>query len=437
MEKKLQDKSFLYSFIRVLAGRVLCRSYRKFQVIGKENIPTDGCTIWASNHTNAMMDPLVVLNSTTPAKVFVARADIFRKPFIAKLLRFLKMMPIYRIRDGINSVKRNDEIMSRSADVLKDGTPLVIFPEATHRAKHSLLPLSKGVFHMAFSVEEIVKGEKPVYILPLTLDYGDYFRFRSTVLVHFGQPINITEFLKENQELTQPQQFQKLRKMLTDRLAQILSYVPDDADYDAVWEYAKLKAADREYFAKVQSECENAAGRKFESLEALQAVDRYAIAEALKLKEEQPEKAAELFQQIDQQRVWRIQHGVSVRSIGGRVSWAKVVGKAFIALLGLPYYIFSAIVSALVWIPTLFVLSKVDDDAFYNTARYAVRLALSWIYVILFAVLFFCKLPLIPAIILTLLLLPAYNYLIDYREFTRMCLSDIRWLLSKRKRVEF
>jgi hypothetical protein len=34
--------------------------------------------------------------------VFVARGDIFRRMFIAKLLRFIKIMPAFRSMDGDN-----------------------------------------------------------------------------------------------------------------------------------------------------------------------------------------------------------------------------------------------------------------------------------------------------------------------------------------------
>ncbi len=436
MNGQIQDSTFAYRLLRKSVGITISHSYKKIQVEGLENIPKDGCTIWAANHTNAMMDPMVLLRITDIPEVYVARADIFRsKPFIVKLLTFLKIMPIYRMRDGINSVKRNDEVIARAADVLSSGVPLVIFPEATHRAKHSLLNLSKGVFHIAFAVNEKVAGQKPVYVQPIGIDYGDYFRYRSTVLVRFGKPVDISAFIRENSDETQPVMMHKLREVLTERMAEVITFVPDDNDYDAIWEYAKLKAGNREYFAQALADSEKAAGRKYKGLEQLQAVNKYAISEALSLRQENPEKAADLFREIDAQRVWRIQHGVSVRSIAGNTKWSNVLLKMLGSLIGLPYYLFSAVVTALVWAPTVFILSKVDDDAFYNTARFGTRLALSWIYVIVFGILFFKFLPVVPAVILTLLLFPAYNYFVDYREFVRMTLSDMRWLLSRRKPV--
>ena len=437
MGKKIQDATFWYRFWKVIVDWVTRRAYRRFQIEGLENIPKDGCTIWASNHTNALMDPLVILGSTDAPKVFVARADIFKsKPFIVKILTFLKIMPIYRIRDGFDSVKRNDEIIERAVDVLRDGVPFVIFPEATHRAKHSLLKLSKGVFHIAFAVNEKVAGEKPVYILPLGIEYGDYFRFRSTVLVKFGKPIDVTEFLRENPDLTQPLQMQRLRDMLEERLSGLISYVPDDEDYDAVWEYAKLRSDNPEYFRNALAECERQAGRRLKGLECNEAVDRYAIAEALRLRENNPEKAADLFHRVDTQRVWRIQHGVSVRSIADTPKWPIVIAGVLWLLCLSPLFLAAAVVSLIVWLPIAVIVNKVDDDAFYNTARLGVRMAVTWIYVIAFAIVFFRTLPLAVAIVLTLLLPGAHNFFVWYCEKVRMVLSHIRWKLSGKKAEE-
>lgn len=432
MGKRIQDLTFKYDFLHHVVDLFTGQAFRKYQVEGLENVPDDGCMLWTSNHTNALMEPLVLLRLPQKVKVFMARADIFNsKPFIVRILNFLKIMPIYRMRDGIESVRRNDEIISRAADVLSDGVPLILFPEATHRAKHSLLKLSKGVFHIAFTVNDRMQGEKPVYIVPIGIEYGDYFRFRSTVLVRFGKAVNVSEFLRENAEMPQPVQMQRLRDILTERLKGLISYVPDDEDYDAIWEYAKLKAGDKSYFKAVLSECEKSAGRELRGLEQLQAVDRYAISEALALKADEPEKADSLFRKIDGLRKWRIDNGISVRSVAGKTTWPKTLLKMLALLAGLPYFLYTAIACAIVWIPTLLIVGKVDDDAFHNTARFGVRLALSWVYVLVFGIIFFKTLPLLPAIILTLLLFPAFDYFTDYREFTRLTLSDLRWLLKR------
>ena len=80
--------------------------YRKVIVYGRENIDHSAHNSFAPNHQNALMDALAVLFTNSTQMVFLARADIFKKKFIAAILYFLKILPVYRIRDGFSTLKR-------------------------------------------------------------------------------------------------------------------------------------------------------------------------------------------------------------------------------------------------------------------------------------------------------------------------------------------
>ena len=75
--------------------------YRKIIVVGRENINPDEHLIFAPNHQNALMDALAVLFTHKGQPIFLARADIFKKKTVASLLYFMKILPVYRIRDEI------------------------------------------------------------------------------------------------------------------------------------------------------------------------------------------------------------------------------------------------------------------------------------------------------------------------------------------------
>lgn len=433
MRKHIQDKDWLYTFLKVFVDWSVKSSYRKYQVEGIENIPQDGSVIWAANHTNALMDPMVLLSTSRGRKVFVARADIFKKKTARKILSFLRVMPIYRIRDGIDAVKHNDEAISQATGVIMDGVPFVIYPEATHRTKHSLLKLSKGIFHIAESAIERSDAGKNVYILPIGIEYSDYFRFRSKVLINFGKPINVSEFMQSHKDEPQPVVMQQLRQILTERMAGQIIYIPDDEDYDAIWEYTKLKADNPEYFKRTLAEIESKEGRKLKGLMRDQAVARQAVAEALALKQEDPDKAAELFKKVDQLRVWRIQNGLSVYAIANERNLFMILLEIILVILGLPYYAFSAVVGSIKWIPLALILRNIKDDAFYNTARYGTRLAMAIPAAIIWALVYYLVFNWQLATVLFVLSLPSFKYLFDYGTFFRRFCSDIRWIFKKRK----
>ena len=147
--KQIHDEDRAYRFLLPMVNWMFRRSYRHIKYIGKENIPTDGAVIFAPNHTNALQDAMAILSINTERKVFVARADIFRNKKIAKILSWLKIMPIRRMRDGASEVLQNDETENRAIETLRTGVPFCILPEGTHRTKHSLLPLGKGIFRIS------------------------------------------------------------------------------------------------------------------------------------------------------------------------------------------------------------------------------------------------------------------------------------------------
>ena len=229
---KIQDKDWLYLFLRPYVDWLFRRSYREFHYIGKENIPTDGAIIFAPNHTNALCDAMCILGIDRRQKVFVARADIFKDPKRARILTWFKIMPINRVRDGLDEVRHNDETINKAVDTLRDGVPFCILPEGTHRPMHSLLPLNKGIFRIALQANETFGDEKPIYIVPVGLEYGDYYHLWDSVTVNIGKPINVTEFCRQHAELTYPQQMMALREELTLRMRELILWVPDDEHYD-------------------------------------------------------------------------------------------------------------------------------------------------------------------------------------------------------------
>ena len=233
---KIQDKDGLYLFLRPYVDWMFRRSYRSFRYIGKENIPADGAVIYAPNHANALCDAMCVLGIDRQQKVFVARADIFRDPKKAKILNWLKIMPISRVRDGLEEVRHNDETINKAVETLQDSVPFCILPEGTHRPKHSLLPLSKGIFRIALQANERFGKQKPIYIVPVGIEYGDYFLWDS-VTVTIGKPINVTEFAKKSERgkvkgESYPQIMMALREELTLRMRELILWVPDDEHYE-------------------------------------------------------------------------------------------------------------------------------------------------------------------------------------------------------------
>ena len=201
--------------------------YRKFTISGKENIPKNVPVIFAPNHQNALMDALAVLFSANRTVAFLARADIFKKPFVARLLNLIRMLPVYRIRDGFESLDMNKEIFEKTIQVLKSNTSLCVLPEGNHEGCKRLRSLKKGIFRIAFQAEESNSFHLNLHIVPVGIDYSNYFNAGSDLLVVFGKPIRIADYAVEYHDNPQ-KTINSLRTLLGECMKNIMIHIPED-----------------------------------------------------------------------------------------------------------------------------------------------------------------------------------------------------------------
>lgn len=412
---KIQDDNRLYSFLRPFVDYHIHKAFRHYKVVGTENIPENAACIFGANHTNTLMDALVLLKVNREKKVFIARGDIFKKPAIAKIMYFLRILPIYRIRDGYKSVKdNNSDIIEKAADVIHDEVKLFLYPEASHRTKHSLRQLSKGIFHIALEANKTFGHEKPIYIIPTGIEYGDYFRYRSTVLINFGDPINVTEFVNQRKDENEAIVLNELRELLTERLASKISFIPDNEEnYDAIWEIVKIKNGFN--------------GPLEERLKR----NQQTIKEILDYKEKEPDNAADFFEKVNKFIKKRKKKGISTLSLAKDNIVGTVLWKTLVALLGLPLYITSAVASLPIWVITKILKNLFKDKAWGNTVSFGVEFVLHPLLTALCIVLTFCLLPWEYALTSSVLYYFSYIYFVDFSEFIRRWLSDFRLLFNK------
>jgi 1-acyl-sn-glycerol-3-phosphate acyltransferase len=169
--------------------------YRKIVINDLKNIPSNQPVILAPNHQNALMDALAMTCGTDYQVVFLARADIFKGRFLTRVLTFMNIMPIYRIRDGYENVKRNDEVFEKTNQVMRNRlNPLCLFPEGNHGDRRRLRSLVKGLFRIAFMAQQEYGEKQGIVIIPLGINYGHYQNFRSTLLINYGKPIEVAEY---------------------------------------------------------------------------------------------------------------------------------------------------------------------------------------------------------------------------------------------------
>lgn len=422
--KKLQDNDRLYNFLHYPVGFAIKTSYSSIKYIGTERIPKDAAVIFAPNHTGALMDALVILAMEHKPKVFIARADIFKNPKLAKLLKFFKMMPIMRMRDGAEEVKKNNKTIEIAADVLKDKVSLCIFPEGTHQAKRSMLPVSKGIFRIALQARELL-GDTPLYIVPVGIRYGNFFRFRSSVRVQFGNPINVGEFVAENSDRTVPEQMNLMRELLEKRIRENIHYIPNNEEYDAKNEIcaAVYKTQKKKY-------------GKFDE-NPLVNVNRQSAKHIEELKVENPEAAEKLITLGKEAHRLRTKKRISLKSVTRQPSMLYQLGRVLLLLATLPYTLFAALATLPVTIVCNILGKLFKDKAFHNSARFVVKLLLWPLLLIIYIPIAIACLPKLWAILVILALMPAPPVAQDTFKALRMVVSDFKLWSSKQLKTKY
>jgi 1-acyl-sn-glycerol-3-phosphate acyltransferase len=202
---KIGEHSYPWDVIMPYYRFVLCDVYfKEYMVVGRENIPPSGTPVFMiANHQNSALDALVMVGMFKDYRqpVFLARGDVFKNDTVAKILRFWRVMPTYRLRDsgGKSDLMKNLETFQIAAHILKNGGVIGMFPEAGHQQGRYLSTFKKGVPRICFGAEEAVDFQLHLQILPVNLHYSNILNFREKVLVEIGKPFRFNEFLESYQ----------------------------------------------------------------------------------------------------------------------------------------------------------------------------------------------------------------------------------------------
>jgi len=191
------DYPLSFSLVRDYVVFSFKRYYGEYIVIGRENIPENCPVIYAPNHINAMMDAIAVhsIASYHIPVVFLARADIFKNQTAAKILKFTKILPAFRMRDGFENLGKNNEVFEQCVEILHKNKALGIMPEGNQGEQRKLRPFVKGIFRIAFDAQQKYAEQPYVKIVPVGIDYGDLMKFGKHIIINIGKPIEVSEYM--------------------------------------------------------------------------------------------------------------------------------------------------------------------------------------------------------------------------------------------------
>ena len=200
------SRSILRGIARFWAKIVILSTGSKVKVTGKENLPSSGNICFVSNHQGLFDIPLI-LGFSGMHTGFVAKRELFKIPVLSQWMKEIPCTFIDR-----RNPRKAIQTFQKSAELIKKGNPMVIFPEGTRSRSNKI-----GDFHLG-SLKLPIMAEATIVPLAIKGSWQIYEKNKkirsATVYLKILPPIEPKDDIYKNKH--------KLAAYLHSRISQAL-----------------------------------------------------------------------------------------------------------------------------------------------------------------------------------------------------------------------
>lgn len=183
--------------VQYWANSLVRWSASSVNVIGSENIPTEGGILFVSNHQSNMDIPILLASLNRPTS-FIAKLELKKIPIISTWMTRAGCLFMDR-----NDIRQSLKIINQGAEALRNGNAIVIFPEGTRSKDGTIGEFKPG------SIKLAMKAKVP--IVPVTIIGSSNimpkgkFEVRPThVEIVVSEPIKLDELVdKDSNNITE------------------------------------------------------------------------------------------------------------------------------------------------------------------------------------------------------------------------------------------
>lgn len=167
----------IYAGVRIIFAPVV-RLVFGIKREGTANLPMNGAVIVCSNH-RSNYDPVIIGASLRRDLNFMAKAELFKNPFLRLLITSLGAFPVRRGQGDFGAI-------NKAMSILDSGRVLLMFPEG-HRQKvgDTLQRFESGAVRCAFKTHAA--------ILPVAIVTKGAIRPFKRNIVRVGKPLSYEE----------------------------------------------------------------------------------------------------------------------------------------------------------------------------------------------------------------------------------------------------
>ena len=170
-----------FYYVARLIVRTWLSLFTRWQVKGKENIPSQGPLLVVANHLN-LADPPLVSVSLTRKAIFMAKEELFRSRFSGYFIGSFGSFPVHRGQIDRKALRQAEKVLAESL-------ALVMFPEATRSKNAQLQP--------AFPGSALIAWRSGAPILPIGITGTErikgvgWWLLRPKITVNIGRPFHL------------------------------------------------------------------------------------------------------------------------------------------------------------------------------------------------------------------------------------------------------
>ena len=193
------DKSDpFYALVRWTGRFWIWFLFRSVDVRHADRVPRKGPVLLCINHPNNLIDSLLV-GAVVDRKVhYLATAALFRNPIVARFLKAVGAIPVYRRQDDPDKMDKNVGAFEACVTTLASGGLIGIYPEGTTHAETRVQRIKTGAARIALDYESRRRAGatgEPLVLIPTGLAFEARKSFGGRVRVSFGEAVALAPYV--------------------------------------------------------------------------------------------------------------------------------------------------------------------------------------------------------------------------------------------------